>query len=209
MARAPVTRSRFEWREVRTECRDARASPHGEELRCLVNRETIGDAVTGQAVTRLIIRHPGICVMVPFLTDDRIVLLRQYRYPLAGELWELPAGTLNGREERARVVATETPEACAARELREETGYEAARWEKVAACYAMPGASDEIMHVFFARGLSKREAALDAGEVISEVRAFASADLEGMIERGEIRDAKTLIGLFHALGRRPSGMRLA
>lgn len=209
MARALVTRKRFEWREVRTECRDARASSHGEELRCLVNRETIDDAVTGQAVTRLIIRHPGICVVVPFLANDRIVLVRQYRYALAEELWELPAGTLAGREEGARMVPTETPEGCAARELLEETGYEAARWEKVTACYVMPGGSDEIMHLFFAHGLSRREAALDAGEIISEVRAFASADLEGMMERGEIRDAKTLIGLFHALGRRPNGLRLA
>ncbi len=196
--------SRFEWQQVRTEYRDVRPSGRGDELRWLVNRETIRDTVTGQIVTRSIIRHPGICVVVPFLAEDRIVLTRQYRYPIDGELWELPAGTLSGREEQARVIPTETPDACAARELREETGYEAAEWEKVAECYAMPGGNDAVIHVFFARGLTKRARALDPGEVIDEVRAFGSAELAQIIARGEIRDAKTLVGLFYALGRRRS-----
>jgi ADP-ribose diphosphatase len=198
----------FEWGNVTTECRDARASARGEELRCLVNRETIRNTVTGHAVTRVIIRHPGICVMVPFASAREIVLIRQYRYALGGELWELPAGTLTGREEGGRVIATESPERCAARELREETGYEAAQWDKVAAYYAMPGGSDEIVHVFFARGLRKGAPALDEGEVIREARAFGTAELEGMITRGDIRDAKSLVGLFYALARRPGGVRI-
>ena len=199
---------RFEWEKIKTECRDARLSAEGEELRCLVNRERIRDTVTGQVVTRLIIRHPGVCVMVPFLPDDRIVLLRQYRYSVDGELWELPAGTLRGREVDGRVVATETPAACAARELLEEAGYRAARWEKIGECYAMPGGSDEVIHVFFAHDLAKGEQALDAGEVIHEVRALDGGELERMIGRGEIRDAKTLVGLFFALGRRSGGVRI-
>ena len=199
---------RFEWEEIRTECREARLSAEGEELRCLVNRERIHNAATGLVVTRLIIRHPGVCVMVPFLADDRILLLRQYRYSLDGELWELPAGTLRGREVDGRALPTETPEACAARELREETGYEAARWEKAGACYAMPGGSDEIIHVYFAHGLARGARALDAGEVIDEVRPFDVLELERMIGRGEIRDAKTLVGLFFALSRRPGGVRI-
>jgi ADP-ribose pyrophosphatase len=198
----------FDWIGVQTECRDVRGAAHGEELRCLVNRERIRDTATGQVVTRVIIRHPGICVMVPFLTDAGIVLLRQYRYPLDDELWELPAGTLRGREADGRAIPVETPEACAARELREECGYEAARWEKVAECYAMPGGSDEMMHVFFARGLTRTDLAPDEGEVIREVRAFDVAELERMIGRGGIRDAKTLVGLFYALGRRAGGVRL-
>ncbi len=199
----------FEWEDVTTECRDVLASPHGDELRWLVNRERIRNTETGEIVTRAIIRHPGICVMVPFLADDRIVLVRQYRYPVDAELWELPAGTLNGREQAGRVVATETPEACAARELLEETGYEATRWEKVAVYYATPGGNDQIVHVFFARGLTEREPALDPGEVITEVRAFDGAELVQMIQRGELRDAKTLVGVFHALSRRPDGVQLA
>jgi len=198
----------FEWRDVTTECRDARASVRGEELRCLVNRETIRNTVTGHAVTRVIVRHPGICVMVPFVSESEIVLIRQYRYPIDGELWELPAGTLGGRAEGGRVIATESPERCAARELLEETGYQAAEWTKVAAYYAMPGASDEVVHVFFARGLRKGAPALDDGEVIREARAFGMAELEGMIARGDVRDAKSLVGLFYALARRPGGVRI-
>lgn len=198
----------FEWRDVTTECRDARASARGEELRCLVNRETIVHTTTGHAVTRVIIRHPGICVMVPFASESEIVLIRQYRYPLGGELWELPAGTLSGREDDGRAIATESPERCAARELQEETGYEAAEWDKVATYYAMPGASDEIVHVFFARGLRKGAPALDEGELIREARAFEMAELERMIARGEVRDAKSLVGLFYALARRPGGVRI-
>lgn len=199
----------FKWQEVKTEYREVRASAHGEELRWLVNREQILNTASGQSVTRSVIRHPGICVMVPFLTDDQIVLMRQYRYSLDGELWELPAGTLNGREEDGRMVPTESPEQCAARELIEETGYEAEQLEKLAECYAMPGSSDEVIHVFFARGLKLRGQELDVGEVIDEVRGFTSSELEEMIKHGEVRDAKTLVALFYALSRRPSGLRIA
>lgn len=189
----------FKWLEIKVEYREVRASSHGEEQRWLVSRETILNAETGQAVMRATIRHPGICVMVPFVDDDRIVLMRQYRYSIDDALWELPAGTLNGREENARMVPTETPEECAARELLEETGYEAGRLEKVCECYAMPGSSDEMIHVFFARDLTMRQQQLDIGEVIYELRAFSLAEIEAMIANSGIRDAKTLIGLFYAL----------
>jgi len=203
-----VTASPFEWLDVTTECRDARVSSHGEEVRCLVNRERIRRRATGETMTRLIIRHPGVCVMIPFLDEDRIVLVRQYRPSLDGELWELPAGTVQGRQEGTRVVPAETPDACAARELVEETGYRAARLRKVGECYAMPGGGDQLLHLYVAHGLVRETQALDEGEVIDEVRAFAAADLERMIGRGEIRDAKTLVGLLFALGGRPSGLRV-
>ena len=199
---------RFEWQRVETLHREVRTGGARDELRWLVNRETIRDTATGQTVTRAIVRHPGICVMAPFLDEDRIVLVRQYRHPVDGELWELPAGTLDGREEGGRVVRTETPEACAARELREETGYEAGRWEKVGECFAMPGGNDHLIHVFIARDLVPGPQALEPGELISEVRAFPAAELIAMIARGDVRDAKSLVGLFHALARRPGGVRL-
>jgi len=195
-----ATENEFEWLETRTEYREVRASKHGDELRWLVNRETILNKTTGEAVTRATLRHPGICVIVPFVGGDQIVLMRQYRYAAGEPLWELPAGTLEGREENARMVAVETPEECAARELLEETGYEASHLEKVCECYVMPGMGDELMHVFFARGLQQRGQSLDVGEVIYEVRGFGREELEAMVARGEIRDAKTLIGLFYALG---------
>jgi ADP-ribose pyrophosphatase len=204
-----MTENQFEWLETKTEYSEIRTSKHGDELRWLVNRETILNKTTGQIVTRATLRHPGICVIVPFLDDERIVLMRQYRYAANEALWELPAGTLEGREENSLMVAVETPEACAARELLEETGYETAWLEKVCECYAMPGSSDEIIHVYFARELQQREQALDVGEVIYEIRGFSGEELEVMIASGEIRDAKTLVGVFQALSRRPGGVRIA
>ncbi|MBL8186893.1 MAG: NUDIX hydrolase [Acidobacteria bacterium] len=199
----------FEWLETKTEYREVRASKHGDELRWLINRETILNHTTGETVTRAALRHPGICVMVPFLDDGRILLMRQYRYSANEALWELPAGTLEGREENARMVAVESPAECAARELLEETGYEAARLENVCECYAMPGSSDELMHIFFAYELTQREQSLDVGEVIYELRGFTGEELIAMIAVGNIRDAKTLVGLFMALARRPEGVRIA
>lgn len=195
------TTEQFIWLENKVEYREQRK----EELRWLVNQETIRNEATGQTVRRGHLRHPGICVIVALTDDDRIVLMRQYRYAAHEYLWELSAGTLAGREEAARMVATETPEECARRELLEETGYEARDWEKVCECYAMPGSSDELMHVFFARGLTQREQELDEGEVIAEIRAFSREEVRQMLERGEIRDAKTLVGLFYALSLRAGG----
>jgi len=194
----------FEWLEVETKYRETRMTKHGEELRWLVNREKILNKTTGKATTRGTIRHPGICVIAPFVDDEHVALMRQYRYAADAELWELPAGTLNGREENQRMVPTESPEECAARELSEETGYEAEVLEKVCECYAMPGSSDEIIHVYFARRLKRHAQSLDDDEIINEIRAFSLDELEEMIGRCEIRDAKTLVGLFYALSRRPT-----
>jgi ADP-ribose pyrophosphatase len=191
--------SRFEWQKVETAYRELRPSDDGHELRWIVNQETILDRTTGVTITRGTIRHPGICVIVPFSDTDHILLMHQYRYAAGKALWEVPAGTMNARQESGRVLSVETPEVCARRELTEETGYEARKMEKVCECYAMPGTSDELMHVFFAHQLVKRQPSLDLGEVIEEVRSFSRAEIAGMIERGEIHDAKTLVGLFYAL----------
>ncbi len=192
----------FEWIDEKVEFREIRDSKHGDELRWLVNRETVRNRQTGQTVTRATLRHPGICVMVPIAGDGRILLMRQYRYAVDQALWELPAGTLEGREDDGRMVAVETPEECARRELLEETGYEASKIEKAGECYAMPGMSDELIHVFFASDLIEREQSLDIGEVIYEIRPFSIDELKRMIATGEIRDAKTLIGLFLAFSAR-------
>lgn len=189
----------FHWENVETVYREKRKSSHGVELRWLVNRETITNTTTKDSVTRSTLRHPGICVIVPIEDDGRIVLMHQYRYSVDGLLWELPAGTMEGREENARMIAAESPDDCARRELQEETGYEAGRWEKVCECYAMPGMSDELIHVYLARGLRKGAQSLDVGEVIDEIRAFSPQEIKAMITSGEIRDAKTIVGLFYAL----------
>lgn len=190
---------RLVWQDVKTQYRELRPSNHGEELRWIVNQETILNTSTGEVVTRGTVRHPGICVIVPFLDDESIVLMHQYRYAADTSLWELPAGTLAGRMENGRVLPAESPDACAARELREETGYTARRLEKVCECYAMPGSSDELMHVFFARTLEQHEPERDLGEIIDEVSPFRLTEIDAMITRREIRDAKTLVGLFYAL----------
>ena len=143
------------------------------------------------------IRHPGASAVVPFLSDPRgndpqVLMIRQYRYAADGYLYEIPAGRLNPGE---------NPRDCAARELIEETGFAANRLEKIAKCYAIPGSGDEVMHFYFAFDLQERQQSLDVGEVISEVRVFSLAEIEAMIDCGQIRDAKTLIGLFYALRR--------
>jgi ADP-ribose pyrophosphatase len=191
----------FKWLEARTEYRELREGKQGPELRWLVNRETILNAATGEVQTRSILRHPGICVIVPFLDNEHIALMHQYRYAANETLWEAPAGTIEGREENSRMVPVESPEECAARELSEETGYEASHLEKVCECYAMPGSSDELIHLFFARDLIKRQQNLDNGEIIYEIRSFSLAEIEALIDNREIRDAKTLVGLFYALRR--------
>lgn len=195
--------SRFKWQSVETRHREERASIHGSELRWILNRETILDTETGSTMTRAVIRHPGICVIVPFLDEERIAVMRQYRYSVDRELWELPAGTLNGREEQGRMVATETPAECAARELLEETGLDAGKIELLTQCYAMPGSNDEIIYVFAARDLVQREQSLDIGEVISEIRGFSRDEIAKMIATGEICDAKTLVGLLLVLNLQP------
>ena len=185
----------FKWQEIKTEYREIR----GRELRWLINRETIANRETEETITRSIMRHPGICVIVPFLGDDQILLMHQYRFAADEALWELPAGTIEGHEVDARMVQNETPAAAAARELEEETGYRAGLVEQVGECYAMPGISDELIYVFFAHELTKGEQALEAGEIIDEITPFSTAEIKAMIASKEIRDAKTLVGLFYAL----------
>ena len=144
-------KNQFEWLETKTEYREVRTSKQGDELRWLINRETILNCETGETVTRGTLRHPGICVIVPFLEADRIVLMRQYRYAAGQALWELPAGTLEGREETARMVAVESPEECARRELLEETGYRAGHIDVVGEFHSSPGMVSESF--FFVRAL--------------------------------------------------------
>lgn len=186
----------FIWRRATTVYREERPSRHGAERRWILNQETIENQSTGETVTRGTIRHPGISVIVPILDGGRVLLVRQYRYAAGQSIWELPAGTLNGREEGGRMIATEDPETCARRELIEETGYEAETLTPLGECYAMPGSSDEIIHLFIASGLTPGLQSLDIGEVIVELRAYTLIEILDMIKEGKIRDAKTLVGLM-------------
>ncbi|MBL0938838.1 MAG: NUDIX hydrolase [Gemmatimonadaceae bacterium] len=138
------------------------------------------------------IRHPGASAVVPVLRadedDPEVVLIRQYRYAAEQFLYEIPAGRLDPGE---------TPEQCAARELQEETGYRAARIERLFTMYTTPGFTDEKIHLFLATDLTAGDAAREADEFMELVPTRLSAALT-MIEQGAIQDAKTALALFYA-----------
>lgn len=140
------------------------------------------------------IRHPGASAVVPLLgdleDDPEVLLIRQYRYAAESYLYEVPAGRLDPGE---------SPEACAHRELREETGYSASRVEKLFTMYTTPGFTDEKIHLFLATGLTPGETAREADEFMELVPTKLSEAL-AMIERGEIQDAKTALALLYAAG---------
>jgi ADP-ribose pyrophosphatase len=134
------------------------------------------------------VEHPGAAAIVPLTDTGDVVLIRQYRHALKQYIWEIPAGTLH---------AGEAMEACARRELTEETGLAAAGWETMGEITPVPGYSDERVHLFLARELTPAQQALDADEVLA-VHRVPLAEAVRMIERGEIRDAKTICGLLLA-----------
>ena len=132
---------------------------------------------------REIVRHPGAAVILPQLPDGRFVLVRQFRKPVEQDLVEAVAGTLDPGE---------SPEVCAARELKEETGYEAEEFVKLGEVYPAPGYTDEKLHLFFARLLPVAgESSPDDDEHLSLLHVSA-ADIEAMIADGRMCDAKTL-----------------
>lgn len=139
----------------------------------------------GTVATREYIKHPGAVAVVPLLDDGTVLLERQYRHPVRRVMLEIPAGKLDPGEE---------PLACAQRELLEETGYRASEWARAGSIHVAVGCSDEVIHLFFARGLTAGAQQLDHGELI-DVTAVAEAELDAMAARGEITDAKTLFGL--------------
>jgi len=140
----------------------------------------------GARARREVVRHSGSVAVLARRGDGMVILVRQYRFPVDDALWELPAGRLD---------PDETPEQAAQRELQEEVGYRARDLRKVAFFYTTPGFCDEAMHVFRATSLEPSSAKGDEDERI-EVRAFPLAELEAMIERGEIREGKTLVAIL-------------
>lgn len=141
----------------------------------------------GDEVVRFTVRHPGAVVIVALEDDERVVLVRQYRIAARAELLELPAGKREPDEE---------PEATARRELEEETGLLAGRWDRLVGFYNSPGFSDEYSHVYLARDLevSERDLETRAEERHMDVERVALGDLDRLLSAGEIVDAKTIIG---------------
>lgn len=140
----------------------------------------------GAEVRREVVVHPGSAVVLPLLDGDRVCLIKNRRLAVGGELLELPAGTLE---------PPEAPQACAARELAEETGYRATSWRELAEFYPSPGVSSEKMHLFVAEGLTLGEADLQEGEEIRRVE-LPLAQALAWAEDGTIQDAKTLVALL-------------
>lgn len=140
----------------------------------------------GRESAREFIRHPGAVMIVPLLDDGRLLLERQYRYPMERVMLEFPAGKLDPGEDKL---------ACAQRELLEETGYRAAEWAHAGVLHNAIAYSDEGIEIFFARGLMAGERQLDEGEFLDLV-THTPAELDQLAARGELTDAKTLIGML-------------
>jgi ADP-ribose pyrophosphatase len=138
----------------------------------------------GFEIKRAIVQHDGSAVMMPVDDRGRILLVKQYRLPARQYLWELPAGRVDPGE---KVLQT------AKRELREETGYRAKTWKKIAAFFPSPGFLAEKMTIFLATGLTGGESEPMEDERI-ETRWFTPREVEALIEAGKIIDAKTMIG---------------
>ena len=157
----------------------------GRVIRVVLDRVALPD---GRETTREIVEHRGAVVIVPLSDQGEVVLVRQYRKAVENVTWELPAGTLEEGEE---------PLACAVRELKEETGLGAREWRRVVDFYSSPGFCTEKMHLFWAIGLDQGKQDLDADEQIT-CRRLPLVQAMEMARRGEIADAKSLVGLFTA-----------
>ena len=160
----------------------------GFEVRVNTERVTLPN---GNQVDLDIVHHPGAAAVVPLLADDRVVLIRQYRHAVGGNLLEVPAGKLDPGE---------SPEACAVRELAEEAGFQARRLEPLVSIWPTPGFCDERIHLFAAFELEPVPPRPEDDEVI-EVLHLPLGDALERVWRGEVTDAKSALALLHAARR--------
>ena len=139
-----------------------------------------------QIVQREIVEHHGAVAIVALDAQNNVLMVRQYRSGAGRELLEIPAGTIENGED---------PAVCATRELKEETGYHALRWDNLGYFYSSPGFCTEKMYLYFARQLTRGVATPEADELL-QVETIPLHQLVEQIRRGEILDAKTMVGLL-------------
>jgi ADP-ribose pyrophosphatase len=146
---------------------------------------------SGNQTLREIVEHPGGAVVVGLYNNLDTVLVKQYRHPFAKEVIELPAGKLDKGEE---------PLLCAQRELREETGLAATQWSKLTSIYTTPGFCNEVLHIFLAGELHSHKdgQALEEGEASIQLLRLPLKEAIAMIDRQEILDGKTIVGIMVA-----------
>jgi 8-oxo-dGTP pyrophosphatase MutT (NUDIX family) len=143
-----------------------------------------------------IIHHPGGAAVVAADSERRICLLRQYRHAAGGWVWELPAGKIDNRE---------PPLETAQRELQEEAGRQAGRWDSLGEYLSSPGVFTEVVHLYLATDLTPIEHRPEEHEVF-EVHWMAYVKALEMAQSGELRDGKSVVGIFRAMSRlRPPG----
>lgn len=170
---------------------------------CLASRRVFSGRVVGLRVDRVrlpdggetereVVEHRGAAAVVPLTEGGEVLLVRQFRYAVGEPLLEIPAGTLEPGE---------TPLACAVRELAEEVGAQAAHWDPLAVLYPSPGVLTETMHLFLATGLAAAPGRPAADEDLA-VERLPLREALARVDRGEIRDAKSVAGLLLAARRR-------
>ncbi len=147
--------------------------------------DTIRQA-SGRTTIREVVHHPGGVAAIPVLDDGRLLLIRQFRYPIGKFILELPAGKLDSGLPPLETMA---------RELEEEAGYRAGELIPVFSFYTSPGISDELIHFFIARNLTRCAQRPEEGEHIT-VEAISAEECLQKIGTGEISDGKTILGIL-------------
>ncbi len=147
------------------------------------------DMPDGRSVDFEVVRHAPATAILALDDEGRVIFVHQFRHALGVQIWEIPAGIMEDGED---------PLTCAKRELREETGFSAARWSSLGMMYTAPGFCDEIIHLFLAHELSAGSQELDSNEFL-QPHALPMKKVRQMVADGEISDCKTIVSLYRAL----------
>ncbi len=142
----------------------------------------------GHKSVREVVKKPNAIGVIALTDENKIIMVKQYRYAVGEALWEIPAGKIDDGED---------PDECAKRELEEETGYVAESWESLGFIYVSAGFTNEKIYLYLATDLTFKKQNLDEGEFL-ECKEFSTDNIFEMIDEGKINDAKTLCALMRA-----------